>query len=90
MSDNSIRRMIELLSDEERKVLEYFVRYRSVGDLLAVRELKGLYKVREPTKIINRLIELGLLDRGIGCYNISKDVLKLYSESNVVRNRWLR
>jgi len=69
-------KILQSLNDEEKKVLKYFITYRSVGEILAVRELMGLYKVRDPAKIIGRLIELRLLSRGIGCYNISKEFLE--------------
>jgi len=69
--DKYFSNVLKRLSDDEKKVLKYFITYRSVGELLAVRELRGLYKVRDPTKIIAKLIDLGIVSRGVGCYNIS-------------------
>ena len=67
---------ISKLDSECSKVLKYFIRYRSVGELLAFRELKGLYGIKDPAKVIGYLLELGLLERGLGCYNISRSVIK--------------
>ena len=69
-------RIIKSLSDEERKVIKYFITYKSVGELIAIRELKGLYNIKDPAKIITKLINLGIIERGIGCYNISREFLK--------------
>ncbi len=68
--------VVRSLTNEELTVLKYFIKYRSVGELLAIRELKALYGVQEPVRVINRLIDKGLLTRGLGCYNVSQDVLK--------------
>ena len=67
---------VNRLDSEGSKVLKYFIRYRSVGELLALRELKGLYGIKDPAKVIGHLLDLGLLERGLGCYNISRDVIK--------------
>ena len=77
MSSNNyekIRELIRNLSSDERKVLNYFITYRSVGELVAIRELRGLYGIKEPLKIVIRLIDLGLIERGIGCYNLAKEL----------------
>ncbi len=68
--------ILKKLSKEEMKVVNYFVTYRSVGELLAIRELRGIHGVKDPGKIIMRLIDLGILERGVGCYNISREFLK--------------
>ncbi len=68
--------ILRKLSKEEMKVVNYFVTYRSVGELLAIRELKGIYGVKDPGKVIMKLIDLGILERGVGCYNISRGFLK--------------
>jgi len=75
-SSDSILRKIEGLDHDSRQVLKYFVQNRSVGELLAVRELRGLYRIKDPLKVISGLIELGLLERGVGCYNIPTEVVK--------------
>jgi hypothetical protein len=41
-----------------------------------LKELKALYGVQEPAKVINRLVSKGLIKRGIGCYNISEELIK--------------
>lgn len=78
-TDDSIENVLESLSNEEKIVLKYFIRYRSVGELLALRELKALYGVQEPIKVIGKLIEKRLIVKGIGCYSISQEVLKKLS-----------
>jgi len=70
--DDETRRLIESLNEDERKVFEYFVINVSVGSIAAIRELSSLYKVRNPREVIRRLIELGLLEQGSGCYSLSK------------------
>ena len=76
MSCKEVLNKINSLDSEGSKVLKYFIRYRSVGELLALRELKGLYGIKDPAKVIGYLLDLGLLERGLGCYNISKNVIK--------------
>jgi len=67
---------VNSLDSEGSKVLKYFIRYRSIGELLALRELRGLYGIKDPAKVIGHLLDLGLLERGLGCYNISANVVK--------------
>jgi len=84
LTNEHLATLIRILTPGERRVLKYFITYRSVGELLAVRELRGLYGVKEPLKVINRLVELGLLERGIGCYNVSRKVMD-YVKRGVLR-----
>ncbi|MEM0005856.1 MAG: hypothetical protein QXJ56_05375 [Ignisphaera sp.] len=65
---------INSLNDEEKKVLEYFLQNVSVGAIIAVRELKAFYRVEDPKAVIRRLIDIGLLEQGYGCYNLSKTI----------------
>ena len=67
--------VVKKLSTEEVAALAYFIRYRSVGDLLAFRELRSLYGVRDPARVLLDLVNKGLLTRGIGCYTINWEVL---------------
>ncbi len=73
---SKLKEILNTLTKEESIVLNYFVRYRSVGELIALRELKALYGIQEPSKIISKLVYKGLVERGIGCYNISVNLLK--------------
>ncbi len=77
LADDELRRKISQLSEEERKVLEYFLQYVSVGSIIAVRELRAFYKISDPKETIRRLIELGLLEQGTGCYNLAKPLRDL-------------
>jgi hypothetical protein len=63
--------LIRSLPKEEKVVAEYFLKYVSVGDLRAVLDLKRL-GVKDPQPIIERLVEYGILERGVDCYNLSK------------------
>lgn len=57
------------MSREEKIVFNYFVDNVSVGELRAVKELsrKG---VEDPLKVIMKLVEEGLLEKGYDCYNL--------------------
>lgn len=70
------------LSDEELAVLRYFIKYRSVGEILATRELRAL-GLKNPSKLLARLVSLGLIKRGIGCYTISRDVLEAFRRGEI-------
>ncbi len=76
-----LRKVIEGLDPELKKVLKYFIRHRSVGELIAIRELRGFYGVKDPAKSIGRLVDLGLVERGVGCYNISRKVVRMLNLS---------
>ncbi len=59
------------LNKEQKIVFNYFYKNISVGDLRAIMELKKL-GVRDPQARIDELIEIGLLERGMECYNLAK------------------
>ncbi len=65
------------LSGDMLKVFDYFLRNISVGEIIAVRELQYRYKIDKPLEIIVRLINEGLLEKGEGCYNLSKGLREL-------------
>ena len=60
------------LNPEERKVFEYFLTNISVGELLCIRELQVYYKLSDPKRVIQSLVDKGLLESGIGSYSIAK------------------
>jgi hypothetical protein len=64
------------MSSEERAVFNYFMDNVSVGELRAVKELsrKG---VEDPLKVIMKLVEEGLLEKGYDCYNLVEP-LRIY------------
>lgn len=62
------------LSREERVVLDYFIKNLSVGEILAVKELRLLHRLEDPTRVIDSLIRKGLLEKGAGCINLSRRV----------------
>jgi len=63
----------EITSEDEKKVVLYFIRNISVGEFLALRELEIL-GVKNPAKIIRSLILKGVLEKGEGCYNLAKNI----------------
>ncbi len=64
------------LTKAELDVLEYFLRNISVGEIIAVRELRLLYKIDDPGPILEKLIQKNLIERGEGCFNLSKKLLE--------------
>jgi ribosome maturation protein Sdo1 len=76
---DSVDKIIENLDPQERVVFEYFRRNVSVGEILAVKELKLIYKLEDPLRVIDSLIRKGLLEKGVGCINLAasvRDILK--------------
>jgi len=69
-----LERVIEGLDPQERVVFEYFRKNLSVGEILAVKELKLLYKIEDPIKVVDSLIRKGLLEKGVGCINLASSV----------------
>uniref|UniRef100_A0A7C4FFX7 Uncharacterized protein n=1 Tax=Ignisphaera aggregans TaxID=334771 RepID=A0A7C4FFX7_9CREN len=74
VKDEELKSKLENLTLEEVKVLEYFIQNVSVGAIVAVRELKSLYRVEDPKHVIRRLIEKGLLEQGYGNYSLAKSL----------------
>jgi len=64
------------LSKEEEAALRYFIRNKSVGEIVAVRELQVLEGIKDPMRVINSLIEKNYIVRGKGCFNINEEALK--------------
>ncbi len=60
------------LTPEERKVVQYFLAYKSVGDLILLRDLR-LKGIEKPTKVLESLLQKGILVKGEGCYSLSKE-----------------
>jgi len=58
--------------DDINIAIKYFKNVISVGEILAVRELKAL-GVREPETTIAKLIEMGIIEKGEGCYNLVRN-----------------
>lgn len=61
------------LDEDERKVLNYFIKNISVGEIIAEKELR-LEGVKDPRRIIRKLMDKGLIEHGEGCYNLAKDL----------------
>jgi hypothetical protein len=78
-------RLLELargLKGEARDAFLYFLDNVSVGDLRAIRDLskKG---IRDPAGVVEELIEVGLLERGRDCFNVSEPLRRLIAERGV-------
>jgi hypothetical protein len=58
--------------DDINIAIKYFKNVISVGEILAVRELKAL-GVKEPETTIAKLIEMGIIEKGEGCYNLVRN-----------------
>jgi hypothetical protein len=77
MDSNPLSKIVEELDPQERIVFEYFKKNISVGEILAVKELRLLYKLEDPLKIIDSLIRKGLLEKGVGCINLASSVREM-------------
>ncbi|AEE94042.1 DUF6995 domain-containing protein [Acidianus hospitalis] len=51
---------------------KYFRKYISVGEIIAVRDLKAL-GVKEPEKVIVELMNKGIIEKGEGCFNLVRE-----------------
>ena len=60
------------LTPEERTVVQYFLAHKSVGDLILLRDLE-LKGIRKPIRVLESLLEKGLLEKGEGCYSLKKE-----------------
>lgn len=75
--DDTMARAMELIEKSRRLprdlkiVFEYFYKNLSVGDLRAVKELERM-GVKDPQDKIDKLVEEGLVEKGLDCYNLAK------------------
>ncbi len=67
-----IEKVRRVLNAEERKVFDYFLQHISVGEIIALRELKLRYGIEDPLSVIVKLIDKGYIERGEGCYNLAR------------------
>ncbi|MCY0874471.1 MULTISPECIES: PolB1-binding protein PBP2 family protein [Acidianus] len=51
---------------------KYFRKYISVGEIIAVRDLKAL-GVKDPEKVIVELMNKGIIEKGEGCFNLVRE-----------------
>jgi len=60
------------LTEEEKVVVEYFVAFKSVGEIIALQELrrKG---IKRPTLVLDSLVKKGIIRHGEGCYSLAKE-----------------
>ncbi len=65
-------RLKYLMSASEKDIkiaIEYFKANLSVGEIIASIELKAR-GVSNPESTISKLLEMGIIERGEGCYNL--------------------
>lgn len=55
--------------DEVLIAKKYFQTNMSVGEIVARKELLAM-GVKNPELVITRLLEIGFIERGEGCYNL--------------------
>lgn len=67
------------LQGDLRTALIYFLEEVSVGDLRAAQDLmkRG---VTDPAAVIERLVEMGLVERGRDCLNLAAPLRRMLSE----------
>ena len=58
--------------DDIQKAIRYFKNVVSVGEIIALRELKAL-GIKDPEEVIMKLIEMKIIEKGEGCYNLVRD-----------------
>lgn len=59
-------------NDDIEKAIKYFKNVISVGEIIAIRELKAL-GIKNPESVLNKLIEMGIIEKGEGCYNLVRN-----------------
>lgn len=63
-------------SDEDvQKAIKYFRNVISVGEIVALRELKAL-GIKNPEMVISKLMEMHIIEKGEGCFNLVRDFKK--------------
>jgi len=58
--------------DDIQKAIKYFKNNVSVGEIIALRELKAL-GIKNPEEVIAKLIEMNVIEKGEGCYNLVRN-----------------
>ena len=72
------------LPEPHKIVLNYFIENISVGTLRSVKELKAM-GVENPEKVIEELVEQGLLEEGLDCYNLARPLRELVFARGKIR-----
>jgi len=68
--------MSQAVSQEDiEKAIRYFKSAISVGEILAYKELLAL-GIKSPEIVITKLLEMGIIEKGEGCYNLVKEPTK--------------
>ena len=58
--------------DDIQKAIKYFRNVVSVGEIIALRELKAL-GIKNPEEVVAKLIEMKVIEKGEGCYNLVRN-----------------
>ena len=67
-----LKEVMARLDSSELKVFEYVWDNISVGEIVFVRDLERIYGVEKPHLVARSLRELGLIERGEGCYSLAR------------------
>lgn len=86
--EERLAELVRGLSRDERVALVYFLENVSVGEILAVRELRAKYGLRDAERVLGSLIAKGLLERGEGCYNLAPDLRKAATREEAKSELW--
>lgn len=84
------RAILLAVAEQSREIttaIEYFLRERSVGEMCAVMELIAK-RVKKPKTVIIKLLEIGFLERGEGCYNLSSNVREWIRKQKQMRGTY--
>ncbi len=81
----SLKSLFPDLNEDELKALNYFITNISVGEIVAVRELEALEGIRDARRVIETLVEKGLLERGEGCFNLPRSLREKLKELGFIR-----
>ncbi len=67
-----LKRLLAGLGGDELRAFGYIWDNISVGEIIYERDLFRRYGIEKPHYIARRLRELGLIERGEGCYNLAR------------------
>lgn len=72
------------LSRQYREVVNYFLENISVGSIRSIKELKAT-GIENPEKVIEELVQEGIIEEGVDCYNLAKPLRELVFKRGKIR-----
>ncbi|NPA05103.1 MAG: hypothetical protein GXO09_03295 [Crenarchaeota archaeon] len=67
-----LKQLIASMTAEELKAFGYIWDNISVGEIIYERDMFRHYGIEKPHVVARRLRELGVVERGEGCYNLAR------------------